>query len=73
MEQSVLHACPSFSKAISPPGVRIPDEISGKRLAFATPCILYVSPNNPGAEELAGELDEHYRSKGLRVRADTPA
>jgi len=49
----------------------VPGEVQGQNLAFAKPILLWASPANPGAKELAGELAAAFI--GLTVSTtDTP-
>ena len=68
--QALLLQTPVYATEKALP-LTVPGEVQGQNLAFAKPILLWASPANPGAKELAGELAAAFI--GLTVSTtDTP-
>ena len=68
--QALLLQTPLYAKEKALPLV-VPGEVQGQNLGFAKPVLLWASPANPGANDLAGELATAFT--GLTVSTtDTP-
>ena len=56
---AVLYATPGYCKEDEAPEVYVPGDISLRAFAFRKQVVLHVSRHNPGAQELAKELENH--------------
>eukprot|EP00908_Phaeocystis_cordata_P022249 Transcript_4673.p1 GENE.Transcript_4673~~Transcript_4673.p1 ORF type:complete len:605 (-),score=160.15 Transcript_4673:314-2128(-) len=60
----LLHASPRYDSAANPPRIYMPGEVSRKRMQLRKDVVLAVSPYNPGAHQVAGELAAYLKISG---------